>query len=412
MNDDELQQQEEQQDENVDIEEEEDEEEDINTGFSTIDTSAINTPGTTTTTTTSVNGEVDEGDDEGDDYYEEEDEGQGDNGGQGEEGEDEEMDEDDVDDEEMDDDEDEEEEEEEEEENEVEVDDDVDDDDDDADDDDQTSKQSKHPKELTTEKESSNEIFKRNDPSDDYYIPIKLDIQSGVYKLGDYLLWNLNEQEITPEHYSKRLCIELDYPEWFEGLITNYINLAINHHRNIILEFRKNLPLLKQEIKECIVTIQIDLNVNQLYLKDQFEWDILGPNSPEIFARSLALDFGLPREFEGLIAYSIREQIQLHYYYLNDHFKNNGRFLGYANMRSQTLSHDQLVRNDYQTQLFTPSVSYRQPSKNQQSNHPLQAYLMQQTQLKNQQHQIQLQQIQQHQQQHLQQQQQQLHYLK
>ncbi|KAN0011941.1 hypothetical protein ACTFIU_000160 [Dictyostelium citrinum] len=241
--------------------------------------------------------------------------------------------------------------------------------------------------------QDSDQLFQTGDPGDDFLIPIRLDIQSSVYKIGDYLLWNLNERDITPEYYSKRLCIELDYPEWFEFMITNSIANQIIYGKSIIKEFRKILPKLKQIFKECIVTISLDLNVNGLYLKDRFEWDIIGPNLPESFAKSISMDLGLSREFENIIVYSIREQIQTHYSQITQQYNlNPNGFRYYSSMRNQPIHHDQILRNDYQLTYFTPTISYRQPPKVGgydpptayfiQQNHLRQQTLQQQQQLK------------------------------
>ncbi|KAM9989677.1 hypothetical protein ACTFIY_005732 [Dictyostelium cf. discoideum] len=241
--------------------------------------------------------------------------------------------------------------------------------------------------------QDGDKLFQSGDPGDDFLIPIRLDIQSSVYKIGDYLLWNLNECDITPEYYSKRLCIELDYPEWFEFMITNSIANQIIYGKSIIKEFRKILPKLKQIFKECIVTISLDLNVNGLYLKDRFEWDIIGPNLPESFAKSISMDLGLSREFENIIVYSIREQIQTHYSQITQQYNlNPNGFRYYSSMRNQPIHHDQILRNDYQLTYFTPTISYRQPPKVGgydpptayfiQQNHLRQQTLQQQQQLK------------------------------
>ncbi|KAM9963346.1 hypothetical protein ACTFIW_006574 [Dictyostelium discoideum] len=241
--------------------------------------------------------------------------------------------------------------------------------------------------------QDGDKLFQSGDPGDDFLIPIRLDIQSSVYKIGDYLLWNLNERDISPEYYSKRLCIELDYPEWFEFMITNSIANQIIYGKSIIKEFRKILPKLKQIFKECIVTISLDLNVNGLYLKDRFEWDIIGPNLPESFAKSISMDLGLSREFENIIVYSIREQIQTHYSQITQQYNlNPNGFRYYSSMRNQPIHHDQILRNDYQLTYFTPTISYRQPPKVGgydpptayfiQQNHLRQQTLQQQQQLK------------------------------
>ncbi len=105
------------------------------------------------------------------------------------------------------------------------------------------------------------------------------------------------------------MCIDLDLPSRAERLITDSI-------RQQIAEFRFNLanppPQLSSSAaaRECLVSIKLDLTVNNVLLRDQFEWDMANPdNVPEPFARALCLDLGLSREFEAAIAHTIREQI-------------------------------------------------------------------------------------------------------
>lgn len=44
--------------------------------------------------------------------------------------------------------------------------------------------------------------------------------------------------------------------------------------------------------------IELDIRINNIQLKDRFEWDINDPNnSPEAFAWSLADEMGLNEEF-------------------------------------------------------------------------------------------------------------------
>jgi SWI/SNF-related matrix-associated actin-dependent regulator of chromatin subfamily B protein 1 len=62
----------------------------------------------------------------------------------------------------------------------------------------------------------------------------------------------------------------------------------------------------------------LDIKVDNICLKDRFEWDINDPeNSPEDFAYSLAEELNLNGEFVVKIAHQIREQLL--YYRKNYH---------------------------------------------------------------------------------------------
>ncbi|KYQ88209.1 CHE group protein [Tieghemostelium lacteum] len=194
-------------------------------------------------------------------------------------------------------------------------------------------------------------------PEDDYLVPIKLEILSGYFKLSDSLLWNINEKSLTPQQYVHRLCVELDYPEYFEQNVIDSMTQQINHHKSVMREFAKLLPLFDNQ-KEFIISIQLDLNVNGLYLKDKFQWDIFGSNSPEIFARTLSQDLGLSREFESTIVFSIHEQLQHHI----QQIVNHPQPIKY--ITRQPLKPEQAFRPDYDLPLYSPTVSH---NKHQQA---------------------------------------------
>lgn len=64
---------------------------------------------------------------------------------------------------------------------------------------------------------------------------------------------------------------------------------------------------------ELRITVSLDIAVDNLNLRDQFEWDLSDPqNSPEEFAAVYCEDLGLPGEFRSAIAHSIREQADAH----------------------------------------------------------------------------------------------------
>eukprot|EP01133_Synstelium_polycarpum_P003718 gene3718-4286_t len=186
------------------------------------------------------------------------------------------------------------------------------------------------------------EVFRMQE---DYLIPVKVIVVNGIYKLHDSLLWNLSEEQITPEQYAKNLCTELDYPEWFETLVASTINNQIITHREIMRKLDELLPSLGSEL---LVPVFLDLTVNGLNLKDQFDWDLLSSNSVEAFARSLCLDLGLSREFENAISFVIREQIQYYYQQLT---LNPQRF-----PNRPPIQKTHVIRNEFELPLWSPFV--------------------------------------------------------
>ena len=62
--------------------------------------------------------------------------------------------------------------------------------------------------------------------------------------------------------------------------------------------------------EECIKTIELDVRIDNICLRDRFEWDISEPeNSPEDFGELLCNELGLNSEFATQIAHQIREQV-------------------------------------------------------------------------------------------------------
>jgi SWI/SNF-related matrix-associated actin-dependent regulator of chromatin subfamily B protein 1 len=61
---------------------------------------------------------------------------------------------------------------------------------------------------------------------------------------------------------------------------------------------------------EAIRIIKLNVRINNIIVRDQFEWDINDPrNSPEDFSETLCADLGLGSEFMLPIAHQIREQV-------------------------------------------------------------------------------------------------------
>lgn len=63
-----------------------------------------------------------------------------------------------------------------------------------------------------------------------------------------------------------------------------------------------------QRGNEMLKTIELDLRIDNIQIKDQFEWDMNEQqNSPEEFAETLASDLGLPEHFKTKISHHLRQ---------------------------------------------------------------------------------------------------------
>lgn len=149
-------------------------------------------------------------------------------------------------------------------------------------------------------------------------IPIRLDMEIDGQKLRDVFTWNKNEKVITPEIYAEMMCddMKLDM-QLFAPTIASQIKTQIEQHSQFA-DRNTEKEMLGKDSSDRRVVINLNIQVGNTTLKDQFEWDISpnnienNSNSPERFAEILCSELGLGGEFKTAVAYSIRGQIAYH----------------------------------------------------------------------------------------------------
>ena len=118
-------------------------------------------------------------------------------------------------------------------------------------------------------------------------------------KFKDIIFWNINEQHFTPETLSKLVCEENSLTPGFESEIAQAIRAAVQNRVNTFSVTGENIR-----------TIELDVRIDNICLKDNFEWDISNnENSPEDFAIALVNDMGLSTEFIPQIVFQIKDQV-------------------------------------------------------------------------------------------------------
>jgi len=136
-------------------------------------------------------------------------------------------------------------------------------------------------------------------------VPIRLDMEIDGHKLRDTFTWNKNEQLITPEQFAEVLCDDLNLPS------STFVAPIAQSIRQQIEAYPTDNLLDKQTDQR--VVLKLNINVGNISLVDQFEWDMSEKNnSPEQFALKLCSELGLGGEFVTAIAYSIRGQLSWH----------------------------------------------------------------------------------------------------
>jgi len=177
------------------------------------------------------------------------------------------------------------------------------------------------------------------DQDEEVLVPIRLEMTLDNQKrVQEIFTWNLKDKLMTPEHFAELLCIDLDLPLSSEHAISTSIHRQLN-------EYRKPHAVTQGE---RLVVVRLDLTVNNIVVRDQFQWDLnYTENSPETFARILCQDFGLSREYEVVVAHAIREQLN----YLSHVYKHD------QNTLSHPITAARAIRDEHDVATWSPHVS-------------------------------------------------------
>lgn len=117
------------------------------------------------------------------------------------------------------------------------------------------------------------------------------------------VIWNYNEQVISPEMLTKIILEDKAWPVSHEQEVLGILRKAIEGHKKFAFEFDPNFD-------ELFCTIELNVVEENIKLCDRFEWDLFDEaNNPGDFARTLVGDLGLPRKFENLVAFEIHRQL-------------------------------------------------------------------------------------------------------
>lgn len=152
-------------------------------------------------------------------------------------------------------------------------------------------------------------------------VPVRLDIELDKLRLRDTFTWNLNDRLVAPMHFAETLVEDLKLPQESSSHLTRQVHQELvdqlhNYFPHIYpsgVPAEPDLPYGAHKNDDMRITIKLNITIGHITLVDQFEWDTNNPlNSPEEFARQMALDLSLSGEFSTAIAHSIREQSQLY----------------------------------------------------------------------------------------------------
>jgi SWI/SNF-related matrix-associated actin-dependent regulator of chromatin subfamily B protein 1 len=110
---------------------------------------------------------------------------------------------------------------------------------------------------------------------------------------------------MSPEQFAQVLCDDLELPA------SSFVPAIAQSIKQQLDQFSSEM--IPQDEEDRRVIIKLNIQVGNISLVDQFEWDMSNPlNKPEDFARQLCADLGLGGEFVTTITYSIRGQLSWH----------------------------------------------------------------------------------------------------
>ncbi|CAN0231105.1 unnamed protein product, partial [Phaeothamnion confervicola] len=145
----------------------------------------------------------------------------------------------------------------------------------------------------------------------EFLVPLRIDVELEGVRLLDSAVWDLHDQNLSPEAFAARTVAELRLPARFERPIARQLHEQLRY-------FARAFPAWLSEgnaapVGDSLVTLDIDVRSKWLVYRDRVEWDVSCPlNSPEAFARQTVADLQLPIELEAAIAVTMHEQIANH----------------------------------------------------------------------------------------------------
>jgi hypothetical protein len=151
----------------------------------------------------------------------------------------------------------------------------------------------------------------------DFLVPITIIEET----FRDSFLWNITDP-IKLVDFVEWYCVDKGVEAKYERRILGSLQDQIIHFQNIFLvklvnDDQKDRSAGKEPFRiesgsSLMLPIALDIRIEQIHLRDMFEWDLLNDGSASKFAKRLVDDLRLDADFIPLITFSIQEQLLLH----------------------------------------------------------------------------------------------------
>ncbi|KAG7029042.1 Chromatin structure-remodeling complex protein BSH [Cucurbita argyrosperma subsp. argyrosperma] len=153
---------------------------------------------------------------------------------------------------------------------------------------------------------NSKSPFKFRIPTAENLVPIRLDIEIDGQRFKDAFTWNPTDPDSEVVVFAKRTVKDLKLPPAFITQIAQSIQSQLTEFRSFEGQ--------DMYTGEKIITIKLDLRVNNTLIRDQFLWDLNNYESdPEEFSRTFCKDLGIEDPEVGVS----KNQLNLKIYKIN-----------------------------------------------------------------------------------------------
>ena len=121
----------------------------------------------------------------------------------------------------------------------------------------------------------------------------------------DHILWNMADEQFTPEAFAARTCDDENLPPQFAEGIVKSIRREINNHEKALA---RNAEMFEDEERPEVTPVTVVTECRGITFKDQLLWS--NGITPEEYARSLGEDLGLPSDLCLAASLALRHELQ------------------------------------------------------------------------------------------------------
>lgn len=155
------------------------------------------------------------------------------------------------------------------------------------------------------------EVVGAQPPTETNVVPIKLAVTHNGLVIRDSILWNINDETLSPEGFASVMVEDLDLTKSVEAAIVSQIRDQLEQYEELLQHPNNTIiDQFLQNESEFHAVLDLSVYIGEDFFTDRVEWNFLDKSyTPEMFARDVVRDMALRREFETAIAFSLYEEM-------------------------------------------------------------------------------------------------------